>query len=255
MKIKIKQSALSLYRLLRTFYKRQVGIEPKISVKNKSALEYHGNNGYGGWAIPKNSLTNDSVVVDVGLGEDISFSISLIEKYKCIVHGFDPTPKSIDYVKKKSPVNFILYEIGVAGSTRIAKFFLPVNPSHVSGSLTKSNHVGRNEIDVNLVDLSEVLFKIKKDRIDLLKIDIEGSEYELLNSDAFRMNANRISILCIEFHHRWAEFGSNATLAAVENLNHLGFECVWRSCESNEEFTFINTKRQVQPVFKDFHVQ
>lgn len=219
-----------------------MGSEPLIKVNHIGHLDYHGNQGYGGWAIPCDSLTTDSVVVDVGLGEDISFSESLIAQYGCHVNGFDPTPKSITYIQKKSPQNFQLHELGVAGTNRIAKFFLPNNPEHVSGSISKSTHVGNQEIDVNLISIDEVMKIIKKKRIDLLKIDIEGAEYELLNSDSFRKNATQIRILCIEFHHRWSEFGSKATIEAISTLKSLGFECIWRARESNEEFTFINTR-------------
>lgn len=238
----IYQATLSLYRKGRVLCKRAVGLEPTISTTQGIDNEYHGNEGYGGWAIPAGVLRSDSTVVDVGLGEDISFSESLIARYGCGVHGFDPTPKSIDYVQNRNPANFHLHPMGVAGSSRTATFFLPNNPSHVSGSITKSDHVGADRIEVQLIDLDEVLGIIGKERIDLLKIDIEGAEYELLSSDSFKNSAAKIHVICVEFHHRWNEFGPKATLAAVATLRELGFECAWQARESNEEFTFINTR-------------
>jgi len=80
-----------------------MGSEPLIKVNHIGHLAYHGNQGYGGWAIPCDSLTTDSVVVDIGLGEDISFSEQLIAQYGCHVNGFDPTPKSINYINKYPP--------------------------------------------------------------------------------------------------------------------------------------------------------
>ena len=231
---------LSGYRRSRVYVKRMMRVEPSIHVTFKSILEYHGNKGYGGWAIPINIISSESVVVDVGLGEDISFSESLILKYGCNVHGFDPTPKAISYIDKRKNSKFQLHKLGLARSCRSAVFYLPVNSNHVSGSLTKSNHIGNEKIEVQLIDTDGIIQLIKKDRIDLLKIDIEGAEYEVLNSESFMSNAPRIKILCIEFHHRWNEFGVDSTIAAVEILNKMGFECVWRACESNEEFTFIN---------------
>lgn len=238
----IYQSTLSLYRKGRVLYKRALGVEPTIRITHVTDNEYHGNEGYGGWSIPVGVLRKDSTVVDVGLGEDISFSESLIARYGCCVHGFDPTPRSIDYVRKRNPANFHLHSMGVAGSNRTATFFLPNDPSHVSGSITKSDHVGDSHIEVQLIDLDEVLGITGKDRIDLLKIDIEGAEYELLNSASFKHSATKVHVICVEFHHRWTEFGSKATLKSVATLRQLGFECVWQAKESNEEFTFINTR-------------
>lgn len=238
----IYRSTLSWYRKGRVLCKRAVGIEPAIDTTLDVDSEYHGNEGYGGWAVPTGILRSDSAVVDVGLGEDISFSESLIERYGCSVHGFDPTPKSIDYVQKRNPSSFYLHPMGVAGSSRKATFFLPNNPLHVSGSITKSDHVGGDRIEVQLIDLDEVLGIIGQDKIDLLKIDIEGAEYELLNSPSFRTSAEKIHVICVEFHHRWNEFGAKATLEAVATLRQLGFECMWQARESNEEFTFVNTR-------------
>jgi FkbM family methyltransferase len=174
------------------------------------------------------------------LGEDISFSDSLILKYGCNIHGFDSTPKSIAYIDKRKNSKFQLHKFGLAGSCRPAVFYLPVNSDHVSGSLTKSTHIGNEKIEVQLVDTDGIIELIRKDKIDLLKIDIEGAEYEVLTSESFRSNAHRIKILCVEFHHRWNEFGVDSTVVAVEILNKIGFECVWRAYESNEEFTFLN---------------
>ena len=38
-------------------------------------------------------MSKDAVVYSVGLGQDISWDKALIEKYRCEVYGFDPTPK------------------------------------------------------------------------------------------------------------------------------------------------------------------
>lgn len=236
----IKNNLLSLFRCVRVQVKRIIGAEPRIKVEKKTKLQYHGNKGYGGWAIPENILNTASVIVDIGLGEDISFSESLISSYGCNVHGFDPTPKAIAYVDKREIQKFHFYEFGLGSSCRSAIFYLPVNPNHVSGSLTRSTHIGNEEIEVQLLDIDGIVEAIKKEKIDLLKIDIEGAEYEVLNSQSFRSNAHRVHILCIEFHHRWAEFGVDSTNVAVQILKELGFECIWRAYESNEEFTFVN---------------
>ena len=238
----IHRTLLSLYRKARVLGKRAAGVEPSIATTRRVQSEYHGNEGYGGWGIPSGLLHAGSTVVDVGLGEDISFSESLTRAYGCAVHGFDPTPKALAYVRQRNPDKFQLHPVGVAGSSRQATFFLPNNPLHVSGSITQSDHVGADRIEVQLIDLDEVLGSIRSDRIDLLKLDIEGAEYELLSSESFKHNAAKIHVICIEFHHRWDEFGPKATLEAVATLRELGFDCTWQARESNEEFTFINTR-------------
>jgi hypothetical protein len=65
------------YRRGRVFWRQLIGSEPVLARKRRIALEFHGSD-YGGWPIVSNSLSNDSVVIDIGLGEDISFSESLL---------------------------------------------------------------------------------------------------------------------------------------------------------------------------------
>ena len=234
----MQTALLNTYRRLRVLCKQAARIEPYVPLQASPALEFHGND-YCGWNIPRDSLNRDSVVVDVGLGEDISFSTSLMEKYGCTVHGFDPTPRAIQFVKASAPPGFVLHEVGVAAQRGAAEFYLPNEKAHVSGSLAKADHVGATKIKVQLVSLGDVFELIGCERIDLLKLDIEGAEYPLLAGDDFRRWAPKIDSVCIEFHHRWQIFGQRSTTDAVATLNDLGFRCAWRSSLTNEEFLFV----------------
>jgi len=247
MNISLSNILFQTFRRVRVLFRRVIGSEPTIRIKKKIPLKYYGNGGYGGWFIPDGSLQADSIIVDAGLGEDISFSESIIFELGCMVHGFDPTPKSIAYVKDRTCTkkNFFLHALGIAGSNRDSIFFLPNNSNHVSGSISESPHLGEIQIAVKLIDFEALLRIIGADKIDLLKIDIEGAEYEFLDSDSFLRNAHRVKILCIEFHHRWSQFGASATKKAVSSLENAGFVCIWRNSETNEEFTFLNTASSI----------
>jgi FkbM family methyltransferase len=230
------------FRKLRVAANKFFGVEPQVAVSKQTALEFHGSE-YGGWAVPLNFLDSRSTVVDVGLGEDISFSQSLIEKYDCVVHGFDPTPRAIEYVTTLNQKNFKLHPIGLAARSGKAEFHLPNNQDHVSGTIGTAKHTGIRKLEVSLASLEDVLQLIGTNKPDLLKIDIEGAEYEVLMSDGFARYAKYIAVLCLEFHHRWENFGKQATLSAVSRLIELGFFCCWSNPQTNEEFTFYNTKR------------
>ncbi len=225
------------YRRARVFLRQIAGTEPLILRKRRLAMEFHGS-AYGGWPIVSNSLSRDSVIVDIGLGEDISFSESLMQKYDCRVYGFDPTPKSIEYVRKRLVPNFSLFEVGVAATGGEATFYLPNNADHVSGSLFGAAHVGQQKIIVPLISIEEVPGMIGNDKIDLLKLDIEGAEFDLLDAPGFGEVIGHTNQICIEFHHRWPEFGKARTVKAIERLRELGFAAAWVSA-SNEEALFV----------------
>jgi FkbM family methyltransferase len=207
-------------------------------VTARAPLEFHGN-ACGGWKIVARSLQPGSVVVDVGLGEDVSFSESIIRRYGCVVNGFDPTPRSIEYVKQLRNDHLRLFQYGIGVTGGHARFYLPTNPFHVSGALCPEPHLGGAPIEIELVTIGQIFELLQCERIDLLKLDIEGAEYDLIQSSEFQAHAGSIDQLCLEFHHRWRRRGSKSTEDAVSALQKLGFECAWRSRSTNEEFLFV----------------
>ena|SRR5438046_713836 len=226
-----------VFRRGRLRFRQVVGKEPVLRPTTRPALEFCGTD-YGGWAIVRGSLSRGAVVVDIGLGEDLSFSESLIDKYGCTVFGFDPTPRSIDYVRRRNPPNFSLFELGVSASGGDGVLHLPNDPAHVSGSLYDSHHVGRDKIPVKLIGIGRIPEKIGTTRIELLKMDIEGAEFEVIDAPGFADTVANTRQICVEFHHRWKRFGKDKTERAVHRLGELGFEIAWVS-SSNEEVLFV----------------
>lgn len=228
------------YRIARVGVNKLVGREPHIPVTHRIPLEFHGND-YCGWSVPQNFLSSDSVIVDVGVGEDISFTQSLIYQYGCKAFGFDPTPRAVAFIDTIQPAGFVLHKLGLSGKAGKAKFNLPTNTQYVSGSIVSAGHLGGQQLEVDLVDLTGLMEIVHASKIDILKIDIEGAEYDVLDSTAFADQARKIRAVCIEFHHRWPEFGADKTRAAVARLRELGFECAWSSKTTNEEFLFVRS--------------
>ena len=61
------------------------------------------------------AISRDSVVYSFGAGEDISFDIELIRRFGVSVHSFDPTPKSIAWLRTQTlPPQFVFHDYGLA---------------------------------------------------------------------------------------------------------------------------------------------
>jgi FkbM family methyltransferase len=158
-------------------------------------LEYLGTT-YGGWAIPEDLLSTDSVCYSAGVGTDISFDAGLIKRYGCTVHAFDPTPTSVTFIEQSDlPENFIFHPWAVAGSDGQRKFRL-YNERDGSASMV----LGR--LGAPFVapcrTIASIMNELGHAHLDLLKLDIEGAEYEML--DSLEADGIRSRILCVEFH-------------------------------------------------------
>jgi len=89
--------------------------------------QYHGSN-YGGWTICPLEMDNAVRVYSFGIGEDISFDLSIIEQYALDVFAFDPTPRSILWLEKQDlPSQFHWFDFGIAGFNGITKFHPKTN--------------------------------------------------------------------------------------------------------------------------------
>src|SRR5262245_45261334 len=88
-------------RKTRRLVNQSLGRDVRAPIQLRCRTEFLGSE-YGGWCICPDSLGPQSVVYSVGVGEDISFDLALIERFGLQVHAFDPTPKSVRWVKQQS---------------------------------------------------------------------------------------------------------------------------------------------------------
>ena len=156
---------------------------------------------YGGWNIQANALSPESIVYCAGVGEDISFDLAVLEKYGCDVHAFDPTPKSKAYVEKEaaSIEKFRFHDIGLWEGDSQLTFFEPENPDHVSHSVHDLQKTSKAGFKATVKRLKKIMSELGHEKIDLLKMDIEGAEYPVVKT--ILEDKLSISTLCIEYHN------------------------------------------------------
>lgn len=215
---------------------------------------------YGGWIIPLEWVNEHSVCYLAGAGEDISFDVLLANRFHCNVFIFDPTPRAkvhfdrvVASADSGSPLTIYgnyRYEIdretarhlqfraiGIWKQAETVKFFAPRDESHVSHSI--SNRQDTSEFfEAGVERLSAIMRSNGHQRIDLLKLDIEGAEYEVI--DSIIEDKLSIGILCIEFHPG-ARGELDTMRAAVKKLEDNGYAVIARE---NFDFTFIHTKEK-----------
>lgn len=188
------------------------------------------------WCVCPDSLGPSSIVYSIGVGEEISFDLELIRRFGVRVHSFDPTPRSIEWLAKQSlPCDFVFRPLGIADFDGRAKFLPPVNAAHVSHTLV-DRQTPWPAIEVPVRRLSSTMRDLGHERIDLLKMDIEGAEYAVLKD--LLASAIPVRQLLVEFHHRWPEIGVEKTKDAIRDLNSAGY-LIFDVSSCGEEYGFL----------------
>ena len=207
---------------------------------------------YGGWIIPKDTgLTGDSLCYCAGAGEDISFECALVERYGCRVRIIDPTPRAIKHFSdlsqavhlgRRFPVNssevdfysisdshlgrLQFVPVGLADTDAEFKFYLPQNPAHVSCSVVNLQKTDRY-FTAPCFRLSSIMRTQGDDSIDLLKIDIEGAEYGVIQDITSSGPLPRL--LLVEFdevHTPLDNQASGRIRQHIDMLTHSGMRCI-----------------------------
>jgi len=192
---------------------------------------------YGGYFIDSTLLPANPVIYSLGVGEDISFDLDLIRSYGCAIHAFDPTPKVRWWVEsQKSPDNFRFQAIGIADYDGEADFYLPPRPDFISHSIIHARQYSESSIRVPVAKLSTIMAKRGHTRIDLLKMDVEGAEYVII--DDIVKQKLEVGQIAVEFHHRLSGVGASKTRKAIADLCEYGMRTCY-ICPRFEVFTLV----------------
>jgi len=235
--VKNKIKSTRGYKRSKCFLKQLVGKEVKFSpqIKQANTLQFED------WCIDPENLDKNSVIYSVGVGEGIDFDLQLIERYGVKVYAFDPTPNSIEWLKKKQlPDNLEFCPYGLSGKDEKIKIFPRVSRKGKKSSSMFSvvSEAGDTSdgIEVQMHSLKTIMDKLGHNRIDILKMDIEASEYAVI-ADIVNQQLD-IGQILVEFHHRFPSVGKQMTIEAVDILNKAGYKIFFIS-DIGREYSFI----------------
>jgi FkbM family methyltransferase len=225
-----------IYHLIRRIIKGVMGKDVLIFPDCKKIKYEMLGSDYGGWPAVREVLERDSIVYSVGVGDDISYDLALIDNCSVNIHAFDPTPRSCEWIRKQIlPGQLHFYNYGLSDYDGEQEFIAPEIDVHMSYSTVKSG----TGILLTVKKLSTIMTELRHDTIDLLKMDIEGGEYKVIDN---LLNENITpKILLIEFHHRFPEVGLDKTKKSIKLLKARGY-CIFFVSPNGEEYGFYLNK-------------
>jgi len=175
-------------------------------------------------------LRPSAVVIDVGAYEG-SWSLRLLDQERLRdsndirIHAYEPEPSAIERCRGAiaGEPRIELHPFGLAGRGRSERLTV-LGPG---SSIYTEDRAGRTleTVEIELRDVVEELEAIGADRVDLIKINIEGGEYELLDRLHEAGWVPRINTFIVQFH----EFAPDAYRARRRNRRQLAesHRCTW----------------------------
>ncbi len=227
----------SLKAPLKDWRRRRLLRRSGIAVESSAPLETAGARS-GTWAFRGDLLDERSVVYSVGVGDNVAWDLALIERYGLTVHAFDPTPRAAAWAAGQAlPAEFVFHRVGLAAYDGTQRFRVPARASSVNFRPLPADEGGSEPtLELPVKRLVTLASELGHERIDVLKLDVEGGEYALLPD--LPRDALAPRQLLIEFHHAPNARSFERTRLAIADLRERGYRLAWTS-PRGLEFAFV----------------
>lgn len=180
----------------------------------------------------------DPVVIDCG-GNIGLFSL-YAAKYAKQVYCLEPDPELFDVINRMKTFNELTNIKPINKAIYIENKLFPFfrNPNRTMNSLHQAvSSQDFPPIQVEAITLDQLFKDEKIEHCDLLKIDIEGSEFEVICSDSFKKVADKVDCVIGEMH----SWGDRNPQQLINALQDCGF--IYNTIP-NDASIFVGTKSE-----------
>ena len=174
-------------------------------------------------------LNPTSVVFDLG-GYEGQWASDIFAMYGCAIHVFEPVPEFARKIETRFARNakITLHRFGLSNKTAAVRLSLNADGSSIFGA-------GAETMEVELVEAQAFLGQAGIARIDLMKINIEGAEYDLLDHLLDCGFVRQLGNIQVQFHDLLPDAEERMTqiqqrLQATHRLTYQ-FPFVWENWE------------------------
>ncbi|HEY5382351.1 MAG TPA: FkbM family methyltransferase [Acidobacteriaceae bacterium] len=186
-----------------------------------------------GWVI--DTRLKPEICYCAGVGKGISFEVGLAKIASKPVLVFDPSPTATPTIARTDLSNIEFFPIGLAANDGIVEFSVPQDADEGSFSVARE---GLDRVSFECWSLQTIMNKRGDRAIDLLKMDIEGFEYDIV--DQVLTQKIPVHQLCVEFH---AWLRPRQTWKTIWRLRQHGYRLVFKH---RGDHTFVMKESRYQ---------
>jgi FkbM family methyltransferase len=168
----------------------------------------------------RHNLLPGKIVYDVG-GYKGDWTFGMNEKYASEYHIFEPHPSAVSVLQKRFEKcqNINIHKFAIGGETNTVALSSNDEGSSIMG------HNPENALIVQLKNICELLEE-QDHHVSLMKLNIEGAEYELLERLLASESRHRCETILVQFHFRGPE--SEYRYNNIARLLSHSHRIVWR---------------------------
>ncbi len=186
-----------------------------------------------------NLLTDNSVVLDLGANKG-AFAKAIHSIQPCEVHSVEPSKEMFDELMKID--NIRKYNTAISSTSGKVRFVIRENSETSSLAAGKASGLQNEKIvEVESLTFNDFLVQNGINKIDLLKIDIEGAENDLFDSFSESIES-RTDQITIEFHDFLNHLKKSDVCRIIKRLSER-YYVVKFSPRSYKDILFISKNR------------
>ena len=144
-------------------------------------------------------IDSDSIVIDAGAytGE---WAQEILDKYNPTIYAFEPDPRNYKQLQNRmgATTGLVGYKFGLGAKDETVRMTLEHLGSSIFSDVGKQKGTPWAEVEVR--DIANVWTSLVLDRVDFMKINIEGAEFPLLERMAECDLLPKVDCFLIQFH-------------------------------------------------------
>jgi len=170
----------------------------------------------------KVKVDEGDVVFDIGANIGM-FSLYSIHQGAKEVHSFEPGINQFGAIKNNLATKFdniFANNLAVSKKSGKVKFYIDDESSVTSSTFSSGSN---SYVEVESIDIETYFNSINIQKIDYLKIDCEGGEYEIIEFTNEKFLEEKVDKICLEFHI-FKDDDNSRLEDLINKLNKSGFE-------------------------------
>lgn len=177
----------------------------------------------------KKLVKDNFVIIDVGsnIGQT-AMTLANTSFENVMIYGFEPDP--VNYAKavknlELNTFNNIKYQNFGLGSQKGELYLKIDTPSNRGGNRIDQQNISENSIKIQIEKLDDVVSKMNIEKIDLIKMDVEGFEHEVLKGSVNILKKYK-PLLFIEIDDGNLLQQGSSSIHLINYLNSIGYMCI-----------------------------